>query len=206
MKNKKSLIIIAILLLVCVTGGYVASTYAKYTTKIENNSGTATVAAWNFATDNGTQNITVALDGTIDASTLVAGKIAPGTSGSFNVVLKNTSEVGADFTLELKSITNKPTNLKFYKTRSGSQGSYTYSNELTPGTSTVTGQLASGDSTGLTVPIYWEWPYETSSIATNDPIDTANGTDTESNRTLAIGVDITGTQTAPGAAITSHVN
>ena len=197
MMNKKSLLIIVLLVLVGLTTGYVASTYAKYTSTVTG-SGTATVAKWAFATDNATQNITIALNPTVDATTLVNGKIAPGTTGSFNIALVNTnSEVGVDFSIALDSISNKPTNLKFYKDSS-------YTTELTPGTSTVTGQLTAGDSTGVTVPIYWRWEYETNAIATNDPIDTQDG---EAANTLTIGVTITGVQTQPSAtAITSHVN
>lgn len=197
MMNKKSLLIIVLLVLVGLTTGYVASTYAKYTSTVTG-SGTATVAKWAFSTDNASQSITIALNPTVHASTLVNGKIAPGTTGSFNIALVNTnSEVGVDFSIALDSISNKPTNLKFYSDS-------TYTTELTPGTSTITGQLTAGDSTGVTVPVYWRWEYETSSIATNDPIDTADG---EAANTLTIGVTITGTQVAPSAtAITSHVD
>ena len=99
--------------------------------------------------------------------------------------------------IKLNSITNAPTNLKFYRDAA-------HTEVLVPGTSTITGQLAAKDSTGLSVPIYWVWEYETSEIATNDPIDTQDG---ENANTLSIGVDITGVQTAPSAtAITSHIN
>ena len=194
---KLQLLIIVLLVLVGLTTGYVASTYAKYTSTVTG-SGTATVAKWAFSTDNASQSITIALNPTVHASTLVNGKIAPGTTGSFNIALVNTnSEVGVDFSIALDSISNKPTNLKFYSDS-------TYTTELTPGTSTITGQLTAGDSTGVTVPVYWRWEYETSSIATNDPIDTADG---EAANTLTIGVTITGTQVAPSAtAITSHVD
>lgn len=207
MKKNKSLMLIVLLLLVGVTSGYVASTYAKYTTEITGNEGEAIVAAWNFEDDNENQTIEISLAETVDATTLINDRIAPGTSGSFDIELVNTSEVGANFVVALQSITNKPTNLKFYTTRSGSAGSYTYSNEITPGTTEITGQLAAEDSNGLTVPIYWVWAYETAAIATSDPIDTGNGEDTLANRTLTIGVNITGTQTPPSAtAITSHVD
>ncbi len=198
MKNKKTLLVLVLLLLVGITSGYVASTYAKYTSKIENNNGTATVAKWAFTTDNSAQTLTVNLDNTPDPSTLVAGKIAPGTSGSFNIALSNaTTETGVDWTISLKNVTNKPTNLKFYKDSS-------HTTEITPGTGTITGQLAAQDSTGLSVPIYWAWAYETTAIATNDPIDTTDG---EAANSLTIGVDITGVQTQPSAtAITSHIN
>ena len=75
MKNKKTLLVLVLLLLVGITSGYVASTYAKYTSKIENNNGTATVAKWAFTTDNSAQTLAVNLDNTPDPSTLVAGKL-----------------------------------------------------------------------------------------------------------------------------------
>ena len=199
MKNrKKVLLIVVLLLLVGLTSGYVASTYAKYTSQVAGNNGTVTVAKWAFTSDNRTQSLTINLSENYDASTLIAGRIAPGTSGSFNIALSNAStETGVNWTIQLNSVTNKPTNLKFYK---DSQ----HTTELTPGTSTITGQLAAKDSTGLVVPIYWAWEYETSEIATNDPLDTSDG---EAGEALTIGVDITGVQTQPGSsAITSHIN
>ena len=196
--NKKSLLVVALLLLVGVTSAYVAYSYAKYTSTITGNQGTVQVARWAFDTDNVAKTLTINIAPTAHASTLVSGKIAPGTTGSFSVHLVNTnSEVGVDFTVALKDVTNRPTNLKFYKDN-------TYTTELTPGTSKITGQLAAKESTDLEVPIYWAWAYETAEIATNDPIDTQEG---ESPATLTIGVDITGTQVAPSTtAITTHVN
>lgn len=194
-KKERSILVIVLLLLVGLTFGYVSSTYAKYTSEVDGNNGTATVAKWAFATDNATQTLTIDFGETYDPSTLDDGKIAPGTEGSFDIALINTnSEVGVDFEIALKSITGKPTNLKFYKDSS-------YNTELTPGTSTITGQLTAGDSTGLSVPIYWKWAYETTN---GDATDTTDG---EAANTLTIGVDITGTQVAPSAtAITSHIN
>lgn len=197
-RKRKSLGMMALLLLVGVTCGYVANTYAKYTSKIEGNDGEAVVAKWAFATDNKKQTLEINLAKTYDPTTLVADRIAPGTEGSFDIALVNTnSEVGADFTIALNNVENIPTNLKFYKDSS-------YTTELKPGEGTITGQLVAGDSTGITVPIYWKWAYETSEIATNDPKDTEDG---EAAKTLTIGVDITGTQTQPSTtAITSHVD
>lgn len=198
MKKKKTLLIIVLLLLVGITSGYVASTYAKYTSQITDNNGTATVAKWAFSTDNAQQTLTINFSGTYDPTTLVANRIAPGTSGSFNIALKNTNtETGVNWTIKLNSANNLPHNLKFYKDSA-------HTTEITPGTSTITGQLAAKDSTVLSVPIYWAWEYETSEIATNDPLDTTDG---EAAEALTIGVDITGVQTQPGSsAITSHIN
>lgn len=201
MKKKKSLMLIALLMMVGLTSGYVASTYAKYTAEITGNEGTVTVAKWAFDTDNTAAEFDVDLTGTIHASTLVAERIAPGTEGSFNVHLVNTnSEVGVDFTVALNSVTDKPTNLKFYKDSA-------HTTELVPGTDTVTGQLTAKDSTGIDVPIYWAWAYETGTSpytgAGEDPADTTDG---KAAKELTIGVTVTGVQTQPGAQITTHIN
>ena len=199
-KRGTSLLIVALLLLVGITSRYVAGTFAKYAGEIHHNNGTATVAKWNFTTENETQTLTIALAETYDASTLVANKIAPGTSGSFDLALTNgTTETGVDFTVKLKSITGAPANLKFYKDQA-------HTTELVPGTSTITGQLAAMDSTGLTVPIYWAWEFGTSDEVDNET-NVADTTAGEAASSLTIGVDIKGVQTAPSAtAITSHVD
>ena len=192
-EKKKSLLVIVLLLLVGLTAAYVSSTYAKYTSTIDDNNGSVTVAKWAFATDNAAQDLTINFTDTYDTSTLVSGKIAPGTSGSFNIALVNTNtETGVDFTLTLKDATNVPTNLKFY-------ADDTFTTEVALN-GTITGQLAAGDSTGLSVPIYWKWAYESGS----DSADTADG---EAAETLSIVMQLTGVQTAPSTtAITSHIN
>ena len=209
MNKKKKIILMLLLVTLGFVSSYAIDTYAKYNSKVEKG-GSATVAKWSFATDNATATFEVPLAKTYDASTLTNGKIAPGTEGSFNIALSNVhSEVGVDWTIELKSITNIPTNLKFYKTRTGSgtnESPYVYSNEVVPGNATtgkITGQLVAEESNTLNVPIYWKWEYETSSVATNDPLDTTDG---EAARTLTIGVDVTGVQVQPGTSITSHIN
>ena len=58
--NKKtSLIIMILLLVVGVTTGYVASTYAKYTSSLPEKSGTATVAKWAFTSENASKTLSV---------------------------------------------------------------------------------------------------------------------------------------------------
>ena len=193
-KHKKSLLILALLLVVAVSMLYIGTTYSKYTAEVSGN-GTATVAKWSFEDDNEITTIDINLDETYDESTLVEGKIAPGTSGSFAIELNNeNSEVGVDFEVALGSITDKPTNLKFYEDSS-------YTTEIVPGTDTITGQLEAEDATGLTVNIYWAWEYET---ANGDDEDTADG---EAAATLTIPVTITGEQVEPSTtAITSHID
>ena len=201
--NKKTLFLMALLLMVGVSTSYVSGTYAKYTAEITGN-GTATVAKWAFEDDNKDKitTIEVKLDGTYDPSTLVQKKIAPGTSGSFAIKLVNTnSEVGVDFTLSLDTIENMPKNIKFYKD-SG------YTTEIVPGTGKITGQIAAKDATGVEPKIYWKWVYETGTvtdgIAEGDSDDTKDG---KAAKTLTIPVTVKGVQTRPSATkITSHID
>jgi len=190
MKKRNSLSLL-LLLLVFVSGAFVVGTYAKYVSTV-NGSGTATVAKWNFATDNEVVDFTVNLAEKYDASTLVDGKIAPGTEGSFDIKLVNTSDVAANVEVALDEIDNVPTNLKFYSNEE-------MTDELVPGEGTMTGVIKAGDATGMTAKIYWKWAYESStgepaSIANGDAADTADG---EEPATLTIGVTVTGTQVAP---------
>lgn len=201
MKNKKSLWLIVLLLLVGLTGGYVASTYAKYTSAFDK-SGTVTVAKWAFADDNSDSELKIDFTDTYDATTLVNDRIAPGTSGSFDIqVVNETSETGVDFTLKIKSVANVPTNLKFYSDSS-------FSDPMTIDGGTITGQLKAGDATGVKVPLYWKWEYETldssNSSTAGDGLDTTDG---ENAKELAVTVSITGVQTPPSdEAITSHID
>lgn len=193
-KRRTTVILCLILMLSIVAAcGMLASTYAKYTSQIDKTA-RAEVAKWNFDVENESVSFAIQLGQTVDATTLTAGKIAPGTSGSFNIPLKNgTTETGVDFTIALNTIDGKPTNLKFYTDAA-------HQNELVPGTGTITGQLKAKDATGVTPTIYWQWPYET---AGGDAQDTADG---KTAADLTVGITITGVQTEPGTAITSHIN
>ena len=201
MKNKKSMFVILLLLLVGVSSIYVARTYAKYIGEAEG-TGSAVVAKWAFEDDNVTAINNISLEGTADVSTLSDGKIAPGTSGSFVINLNNeNSEVGVDFTISMGTITDKPANLKFYKDAN-------HTTEFVPGTTTITGQLAAEDATGVDVTLYWAWEYETGTVtdgvATGDAADTQAG---EAATSLSIPIAIKGVQVRPSTTvITSHVN
>lgn len=194
MKNKSFLIVCLIILIVIMTL-FIKDTYSRYAGNSQA-SAAITVAKWAFETDNAQNTINVSLSETYDPTTLVNGKIAPGTRGSFAIVLKNpTSETSVDFSVSIGSISNVPANLKFYKDSS-------YTQELTVGSSTITGQLEKKDSTELPVTIYWRWEYSTST--SGDTLDTSDGI---AARTLTVPVVITGIQTDPtGAAATTHID
>jgi len=188
--NKSGVLLLVLLVLVAVSAMYVASTYAKYTAEVTG-SGTTTVAKWAFDTENATQDISIVLNGTVDASTLIADRIAQGTSGNFAIELSNKqSEVGVEFTIEFTGTENVPSNLVFKQN----------GNVVDPTNGdTITGKIAQNGT--LSVPLTWEWPYYTS--ATDDGEDTTDG---KAGKQMTLNVKITGVQTQPGAAITTGIN
>ena len=194
MKNKKKSIgIIALLMLVGATSGYVASTYAKYTSTVTGE-GSAIVAAWAFEDDNATTDFEINLAENYDASTLVDERIAPGTSGDFTIALSNeNSEVGVEFTIAFDDTENVPQNLVFKQNGT----------TIDPTSGTITGYIAAGET--LDVPLTWEWAYSTSDA--NDLKDTTDGKKDLAGRTMTVTASITGVQVPPSTtAITTGIN
>lgn len=183
-KNKKALFaVFAILGIVAV--GLTAAVFAKYVSSIEATA-TAKVAKWAFSTDNTSGTITCTLDATVDKDTLVAGTIAPGTSGKCPIVISNeNSEVDITYEITPGTITNKPTNLVFYQDAAHTQA-FDASN-------TITGSLDAGAKMTSDSPvyIYWNWAYETTG---GDAADIADG---ENGNTMTMKFNVTGTQVNP---------
>lgn len=73
--------------MIVIAGAYVVNTFAKYSSTI-NKSRSVTVVSWNFATDNTGDTFAVNITPSADESTLVSGKIAPGTECSFAINVK----------------------------------------------------------------------------------------------------------------------
>ena len=188
-KKKKTMLALAIILGIAAVG-LAAGVYAKYIASLTSGNGSATVAKWAFEEDNENATITCELDKTYNPDTLVAGKIAPGTSGKCPIKISNeTSEVGVNYTIKPKTVTNQPTNLKLYKNA-------THTDEFST-TAAITGTLTPG-AAEQTIYVYWDWAYETGTVtdgvATGDDADTANG---EDPKTMEISFDISGVQVRP---------
>ena len=193
--RKKAIFVIAVLIMIAITLTLVSSTYARYTATISRN-GTATVAKWAFTADNsGSTTMNINFADTYHASTLVAGKIAPGTKGSLDISVSNaSSEVGVEYTVTLGTITNSPTNIKFYSDA-------TYATPLTTSTP-ITGKIKANDTTPKTVKIYWAWPYQTGAVTPSTGVaagDAADTTDGIAAKSLTVPVTITGVQVQPSA-------
>ena len=187
MSKKRSAVVAAFIVMGVVVLGLAAAVYAKYISSVTK-TGTASVAKWAFTSDNTSGNVTCELDHTYDANTLVAGKIAPGTSGKCPIEISNAqTEVGINYSIALPStIAGQPKNMKFYS----NEGHTVAVTSSAP----ITGTLAP-KAAATTVYIYWEWPYEDDpSTAAYDADDTSDG---EAAASMTMTFTVTGTQIQP---------
>lgn len=173
MIKKKKIIIVAVILLALLLLFIGGNTFSKYVTEV-NGKGVANVAKWSFKVNNNEAQIqTINLASSVDNTTLVDNKIAPGTSGNFEIKIDATgAEVGIDYKVRFINETNKPQNLFF-----------TYDNKRYESIADIEKDLvgtidANAEEKTKTINIHWEWPYETgkdAQIVENDKIDTQDG-------------------------------
>lgn len=192
--KKKAVIIIAILVAIVLSfiGG---QTYSKYVTEVRGD-GTAQIATWDFKVNGQKEEVqTISLGSTYDSSTLVNGKIAPGTEGNFQIKVDATgSDVGIDYKIKFSDETTKPANLKFYYQE------VEYNSILELGEA-LSGTINADDGNkSRTFDIKWKWNYETGSnpteVASNDKIDTQNAQEITN---YEFDVIVSGTQVVPQA-------
>ena len=189
-KKKKIIISIAILvgILLSFIGGQV---YSKYVARVKGE-GIAQVATWQFNVNGQEEQVqTIKLQSTSNNQTLVNNKIAPGTSGKFDIDATG-SDVGINYQVDFRNEQNKPTNLKF---------SYngTEYNSITQLTQVLSGTINSNEEEKRkTFSIEWNWKYETGNtpeeIIENDKIDTK---DAENISNYEFDIIVSGTQVAP---------
>ena len=192
--KKKAVVIIAILVAIILSfvGG---QTYSKYVTEVRGD-GTAQIATWDFKVNGQKEEVqTISLGSTYDSSTLVNGKIAPGTEGNFQIIVDATgSDVGIDYKIKFSDETTKPTNLKFYYQE------VEYNSILELGDALSGTINANDENKSKTFDIKWKWNYETGSnpteIASNDKIDTQNAQEITN---YEFNVIVSGTQVVPQA-------
>lgn len=103
---------------------------------------------------------------TVDNKTLVYEKIAPGTSGGFDIVLKSNQQI--NYKIEFESKNAKPVNLQFYTLDNLQK--YNTLEELGEN---LEGSISKNEE--KTIHIFWEWSYETNKDANiQDTIDANN--------------------------------
>lgn len=191
-KSKK--IVLLVIAIVAITLLFVGGrAYAKYMARVTGQ-GTADIAAWSFKVNENEEKLqTISLKSTINNSSLVNNKIAPGTEGEFQIKLDATgSEVGINYVIKFENESQKPTNLKF--TYDGK----TY-NSLKNLQQDLTGTINANDENKVkAITVGWNWKYETGNtaqeIASNDLIDTQ---DAKQMSNYTFDIIVTGTQVAP---------
>jgi hypothetical protein len=166
---------------------------AKYQSQISGH-GEASVATWKFSVNANTEKIkTITLAKSYDESTLKGGKIAPGTSGMFQLALDASgAEVGIDYMVKFLNESSKPSNLKF-------EYEGVKYNSIKDLESVLTGTIEPNDGNRVRLlNISWEWEYETGDteedIALNDAIDTKESVQLSN---YSFDVVVTGTQMMP---------
>lgn len=179
----------------CLTGG----TMAKYVTEVTGKA-KATVAAWSFKADGiGTAENPIDLGSTANrtaysADNIMEGVIAPGTSGSFDIVIDGSgSEVGVDYKLKIAAADGitLPDDLTFTTNDSGSDTAYTLGSDIT---NTIK-YAAGSDSMKKTITVKWTWAF-----GEDDTKDSNDNTYADNDWTLNI--TATGTQAEPTATVT----
>lgn len=170
--TKKKIVILAISIIVIIVLSFLGGrAYAKYMSKVTGK-GTVDIANWNFKINEREDNIqTISLNPTINNNTISKQKIAPGTSGDFQIKLDATgTDVGINYTVRFENETKKPTNLKFIY----NEKIYNTISELGE---VLSGTINADDEERIKIfTIKWDWPYETGNtkeeIEQNDKEDT----------------------------------
>lgn len=191
-KKKKLIFIVAILscLILSFIGG---QSYSKYVSDVRGN-GMAEVATWDFKVNGQKEQVqTIELVSTCNNQTVANHEIAPGTSGSFNIMIDGTgTDVGINYNIEFTNESVKPTNLKFI------HDNHEYRSITELGTN-LSGRIDANEETKTrTLTIDWIWPYETGNneteITRNDTIDTQ---DAQNITGYTFNVIVSGTQVEP---------
>lgn len=192
--RKKKVILIAIgISLTTIVIFICGQIYAKYNTKITGE-GLAPIATWNFQVNDQKEEVqAINLASTSNNETLLNNKIAPGTSGSFDIIVDGSnSDVEINYEISFTEENNKPQNLKFI------YDNVEY-NSIIELEDKLSGKIEADNQTKIkTFNIQWKWNYETGStaeeIAHNDLIDTQ---DMQLIQNYTFKICITGKQAEP---------
>ena len=192
--SKKKKIILVVAVLSCIILSFIGGqSYSKYVAEVRGD-GIAEVATWSFKVNGQQEEVqTINLGSTCNDETLIGNKIAPGTSGSFNIMVDGTgSDVGIDYRIEFQNETTKPANLKFIYNKQEFSSIEELQNNLS-------GTIHANDEDKTrNLTIDWKWDYETgtteSEIANNDKMDTQNAKDIAN---YTFNVIVSGTQVVP---------
>ncbi len=190
-----SFLLVAVVLTTCAISG----TFAKYTSKVTG-SDTARVALWkfNFGADDTQIGETVTFNlfdytdnnNNVDVNGLAdnAKVIAPGTTGSFDLVIENVSEVNAKYTIEFTE-TNANIPLQY------SVDNTNWVDSIAELTMTDLTDVAINMGDNDTQTIYWRWVFEGTTTGAHagqtDIGDTALGLGGTAEVTITANITVT---------------
>lgn len=195
-KSKKKIILfVLLLLLLAFVLLLVGGSYSRYLTQVEGK-GVIQIAKWAFLVNGQTATITnLNLANTYHSDTLVENRIAPGTNGSFDIIIDTTgSEVGIDYEVKFTNEQSKPQNLQF--SYDGHKA-----NTIKELEEFLKGTVEANSKEKIkTMTIEWNWPYETGNVP-NEKIlaDTKDTQDGKALQQYQFDITITGTQVQPVA-------
>ncbi len=199
--SKKFTVLVGLLMAVAVTGYSVSGTYAKYTEDFSAAQTSANVAKWEikFLDDKDAETDTFSFDlfanatngslkSTVNGADQAVKTIAPGSTGSFTIKLRNNSDVNAEYTAEFTvGGANVPLQFKV----SGVDADWT--DDL----SNITTAVAMTEGSDAEITVEWQWPYEKGADATeketNNEADTTLGKD---HGTVTVDATVTVSQVA----------
>lgn len=183
MKKNRTLRVSALLLaLTLITTCFVGGTFAKYTSSTTGDD-TATVAKWSFKVNDtefaktNPSILTFDLFDTIndtgntaDEGDVADAKIAPGTAGSFNLTVKNESEVNATYTVELTETNASNVPLQY------SVDGTTWKDSIAEVAMTSYTNKPIAMNGSETVTVYWRWVFEGTTSGAHDGQSDVNDT------------------------------
>lgn len=203
--NRKSILVIALLLLLVAVIGFGGYTLSKYVTR-KNESGSASVAKWGYTVKTDASNLfgtkytfkdtnSVVTEGdanlTVKADDNATKKVAPGTAGYMTFGVEGKSEVLAQLKVEM--ITADDVKLAYKK---GEDEELTYSpikwtlkkgtevvgglnkvslEEIKNGLADIKDILAIGEDANVEYTLSWAWDFDDEEKGTNDELDTLLG-------------------------------
>lgn len=196
MKNLRKGLVFSLVLLSVISLGSVAGTYAKYTSNAVGTD-SARVAKWSFTvggtetatTDTFTFNLFKTTYTNVASENGTDKVIAPGTEGSFDIVLANASEVNAEYDVEYDVTNTNNIPVEF------SVDGTNWTADLT--TLNVEDRAISMNGGSETIKVQWRWAFEGTNSANftstqTDVTDTTLGT--AGSAVLTVKATVTATQ------------
>ncbi len=179
-KNKTLRIAVLVLALALITSCFVGTTFAKYTST-KTGADSAEVAIWDvqFKTGEDTTAATYEFnifDTILDTANkneetdVLAGKIAPGTYGSFSLTAVNKSEVTASVQLQLALADDSTAGLPIQYSIDGT--TWGTLEALNTALEAQTLDLNNGTADEGTFTVYWQWAFKQTDVETGDAADT----------------------------------